>query len=359
MWSWVLLAACGGAGAEWDDAAEDDLVDAPGVFLEVVGDDGAARAVDLTHAVGTSLRAVVRSAAFEDVTGWTVDSLNADICQAVTEGYEDGGILVTLYFRASGATDLYVVDAAGAVVDWQPIEVRSPTDALLVPWDALSVGSEESLDALHVIAGTEATVAVSWATAEGGVMSGSGLLRASAEADGVSAVAVDTLADEGFEAFELGVDEAAPVGEGTLSLSAERVVVRDVPIVVHDPADIDAVALEGRMMPADASRGAVRAIVRAGDSEFVGVEVRWIDDGVDVGEGTWVEIEGDASGSFSELRACFGEICDTLVVPGHIVATHTAQPEEGPSCGCATGAAGAGPFGLLIAGLAGWRRRRR
>lgn len=360
-----LLAACGPADrVVWDDpAATTDAVADVTVALFTLGvahDDDRAL-LDAFHAAGTSLELRVVDRSGGSVAGWTVDSLDPDICQVVTDTGDQlsDALPVTVYFRRAGSTDLFVKDASGAVLDWQPVEIRDPAEAEVFAYEALAVDVRAPLDAVHVLPGAAATLAAAWVSGEGNPLSGTGLLDATTADEGLSVAPSDALAAQSFEAFDLVISEDAPLGEATVALSSDGELVRDLPVHVHDPADVTGVRLDVAVDGGeDGASGNVRAVVLTDAAELVGVPVTWRDDGVEVGSGSWVVVQGDP-GESRTLEACYGEVCDAVDVPGHVVSIGSPVADEVPgSCGCATGGGGAGAAAGLLAALLVFRRRR-
>lgn len=363
MFSLLALLACSADHQViWDDVASDDIAGDVAVSILTLGTavEGDRELLDGLQAAGTSLEIELHARDERSVANWTVRSLDADLCQVVAEGDGDEALRVTLLFRKQGATDLFVRDEAGDIRDWQPIEIRDPADALLFAYDAVAVGNRVPLEEVHVLPGSAATLAVAWATAEGNPLAGTGLLTVETADTDLAVAPTGALVGNAFEAFDLTVAEDADVHTASVGLLAADAVVREVPVVVHDPSEVTAVSLQALIDTDEegGTGGTVRATVLATDTELVGVPVVWTDDGVEVGEGAWVTVEGEDTSDVHEIVGCLGDICDTMQVAGHITATFSAVAAEGSgSCGCAHGDA-ASWSASLVAGLLLVRKRR-
>ncbi len=354
---------------DWETPADDALLAAAGdSLLGLSGGATEGRApVEAVHALGSTLDVVLDARGIGSADGWTIESLDADICQVVQHNEEGSDPSFTLYFRAAGTTDLYVLDTDGMVVDWQGVEVRDPQAILVYAYESLTSGADVPVEAIHVLPGARATYAVGWADGNGEVMAGAGLVTVGALDGDVAVVSNAGLAPQGFDAFDVVVSEDARAGTETLTLSAGTTLTRDLPIVVHATGEVDGVALAvdvdtqvDEETGATRTAGVVRAEARVGEQPLAGVVFRWTDDGVEIGEGTWVEIAGKGPDDLHDITACYGEVCTTERVAGHIVSTWAPESAEDPlACACATGSATdmAGWMAPLLAGLALRRRR--
>lgn len=354
---------------DWETPADDALLAAAGdSLLGLSGGATEGRApVEAVHALGSTLDVVLDARGIGSADGWTIESLDADICQVVQHNEEGSEPSFRLYFRAAGTTDLYVRDSDGIVVDWQGIEVRDPQAILVYAYESLTSGAEAPVESIHVLPGARATYAVGWADANGEVMAGAGLVTVGALDGDVSVVANAGLAPQGFDAFDVVVADDAGAGTETLALSAGTVLARDLPVVVHARSEVDGVALAvdvdtlvDEESGATSTAGVVRGEARVGAQALAGVVFTWSDDGVEIGEGTWVEIGGKGPDDLHDITACYGEVCATERVAGHIVSTWAPESTDDPlACACATGTAGgmAGWLAPLVAGLALRRRR--
>lgn len=359
----LSLLACGPADqVVWDATTlSDDLGDVTlAIFTVGLAQDEDSALLDVSNAAGTSLELLVRDRGGRPVTGWTVDTLDPDICQAVVTAGEtvEDVLPVTVHFRAEGSTDLFVIDAEGAVVDWQPVEVRQPRDAELFAYEALAVDVRAPLARIDALPGSLGTVAVSWMDLDGEPLVGTGLLAAATDDAALTVADNARLEGRAFEAFDLAVAEDASPGDRTVALAANGEPVRDVTVRVHDAADVTALRLDVAVDTDDeGAAGNVRAVVLAEDVELFGVPVTWRDDGEEVGTGSWVEVRGEP-GESRALEACFGDRCETVDVPGHVVSVGSPLATEpvGACGGCATGG-GAPMAGALVALLAIVRRR--
>lgn len=361
----LSVLACGPADqVVWDSTtAADGLADVTvAMFTLGLAQDEDSALLDVPNAAGTSLDLLIRDRGGRPVTGWTVDTLNPDVAQAVVPAGElvEDDLPVTVHFRGEGSTDLFVIDANGAVVDWQPIEVRQPRGAELFAYEALAVDVRAPLEQVDVLPGSLGTVAVSWVDLSGDPLVGTGLLDADTPDDALTVGNNDALEGRAFEAFDLAVaDDAAP-GDRTVALTANGEAVRDVTVRVHDTASVTAVRLDVAVDTDDeGASGNVRAVVLADEVELFGVPVEWRDGGEAVGVGSWVQISGNP-GESRTLEACYGERCGTVDVPGHVVSVGSplATAPLVDCGGCAT--SGGGPTaGALVALLAIFRRRRR
>ena len=354
---------------DWETPADDALLAAAGdVLLGEGGGTTEGRApVEAVHALGSTLDVVLDARGIGSAEGWTIESLDADICQVVQHNEEGSDPSFTLYFRAAGTTDLYVRDSDGVVVDWQGIEVRDPQAILVYAYESLTSGADVPVEAIHVLPGARATYAVGWADVNGEVMAGAGLVTVGALDGDVSVVANAGLAPQGFDAFDVVVADDAGAGTETLALSAGNTLTRDLPVVVHARSEVDGVALAvdvdtlvDEESGATSTAGVVRGEARVGTQALAGVVFTWSDDGVEIGEGTWVEIGGKGPDDLHDITACYGDVCATERVAGHIVSTWAPESTDEPlACACATGTAGgmAGWLAPLLAGLALRRRR--
>lgn len=376
MWLLLSLLACRpDRQVVWDaQGADDRSADAVTAAFTPAGAESDRELLDVLHATGSWLHMTVYSRAGVDVAGWSVETLRPLTCEVVIDDVEASGTAmpVTLLFKEQGATELFVRDPKGEIIDWQPIEVRDPVDAAMYAWEALAVGVNEPLAQLDTLPGGRATIGVSWLSSTGDALAGSGLLVASDLADPVGARVSDVLASSGLEAVTLVVGDDAAVGSQELTLSAGETAVRTTSVVIHDPAEVSAITLDDNISERESddtagsvlTSGSVRARVAAGETELVGVEVAWSVDGVVFGRGTAVWIEGAGSDDLHELQACYGEVCATSTVAGVIVDTvdSTAPPPSSVACGCAT-EGGSGGLAGWVAGIAGLgivaRRRRR
>ncbi len=355
---------------DWETPSDDALLAAAGdSLLGLTGGATAGRApVEAVHALGSTLEVVLDARGIGSADGWTIESLDADICQVVQHNEEGSAPSFTLYFRAVGTTDLYVLDDDGLVVDWQGIEVRDPQAILVYAYESLTSGADAPVESIHVLPGTRATYAVGWAAADGALMAGAGLVTVGALDGDVSVVANTELQPQGFDAFDVVVAADAPAGTETLALSAGNTLTRDLPIVVHATGEVDGVALAvdvdtqvDEETGATRTAGVVRGEARIGEQPLAGVVFTWTDDGVEVGEGTWVEIGGKGPDDLHDITACYGEVCATERVAGHILSTWAPEAAEEAlvPCACTTGSATdmAGWVAPLLAGLSLRRRR--
>jgi hypothetical protein len=355
---------------DWETPSDDALLAAAGdSLLGLSGGATAGRApVEAVHALGSTLEVVLDARGIGSADGWTIESLDADICQVVQHNEEGSAPSFTLYFRAAGTTDLYVLDDDGVVVDWQGIEVRDPQAILVYAYESLTSGADVPVESIHVLPGTRATYAVGWAAADGALMAGAGLVTVGTLDGDVSVVANTELQPQGFDAFDVVVAADARAGTETLALSAGNTLTRDLPIVVHAAREVDGVALAvdvdtqvDEETGTTRTAGVVRGEARVGEQPLAGVVFTWTDDGVEVGEGTWVEIGGKGPDDLHDITACYGEVCATERVAGHILSTWAPESAEDAlvPCACTTGRATdmAGWVAPLLAGLSLRRRR--
>lgn len=154
----------------------------------------------------------------------------------------------------------------------------------------------------------------------------------------------------------------------TLDLYAGEHKLRTVDVVVHALREVTNIVIEQNIGdPVEDEEGDVtvggfaRAVVLTDTAELVGVSVRWLEDGVEVGGGAWAEISGDGTDETHDIQACIGQMCATTTVPGRIVATFDTTAAAPPSAGgCSCGAEG---LATWPAALGAWafalgRRRR-
>lgn len=356
----LTLIACADPTVVWEDPAADDAVSDAVEELFTLGlaydDDGAL--VDATHAAGTRLRMDVHRADDASVAGWELLSLSDEVCE-LTVRSGSGALGVEMDFRQAGSTALYVYDDEGLVVDWRPIEVRDPADVQIYRNDMLAVGWTESVVQLDVLPGSTGALALTWLDAEGGVLSGVGLLDAVSDNEAVEAH--NRLVDDGaYEAFDVIVAGDAASG-ASLSLRAGETEVATLPVVLHAPEEVDGIYIDGDVGEISEddldTRGWLRAVVSAGSVDLFGAKAGWKVDGTFVGEGSWVRVEGEDLTDLHEISACYGEICDSRQIAGTIVGF--GDPSVNPwGCSCNSGAPELGLAGVVWA-LSRRRRARR
>lgn len=366
----LLLACTGPSVVEWygtssDDVAEDVALTIFTLGLATGGEDRAE--VAATHAAGTELRMrLVDASGGSDHL--SLVSLSPTICSATEEGTDGEGWTYDLLFSTAGSTDLYVTDEDGAILDWQPIEIRDATAATIYAYDALTVGDVAPLDQLDVLPDAAATMALAWASSTGEALSGTGILDVSSDLDGVTTRPTDALESSAYESFDVLLASDAPAGSGTLSISAAGTAVRELPIVVHDPSEVSAVELQADIEESTgdtgyAADGTIRAHVSAGDVTLQGVGVVWKQDGEPYGQGTWVRVHGETANTSHTIEACFGDLCDEVVTGAEIESVEdSVETPRAFQCGCATGGTGAAGAGWAAAlggiGVVLARRRR-
>jgi hypothetical protein len=298
----------------------------------------------------------------ERVVAWSVDTLEPDVCVATTGQADAGWLPVTLDFVRGGATDLFVYDDEGIVVDWQPIEVRDVSAAEVYAFDAAASGAGEALDSIHAIAGSEGSLVVAWLDATGALLLGTGLLAVATVDNELSLAPPEDVESYPFEVISLAVDADASPGDFSFDIAAAGAVVGEVPVVVHDKSEIAAVRVSATTNEDEedgTTWGVVSATVSTAEVDLFGVSLTWLVDGEEVGEGTWARFEGEGTDDLHELTACRKDLCDTLTLPGTIVETGTDLATSPPGdCGCGLGATATAAAAALSA-LVGLSRRKR
>ncbi len=359
---WLALGLLAGCRADrevvWDAVGGSDVPADVAVALVTFGRvEGDRDVVDAVHAAGTTLTMDVRNRDGGAVNGWSVESLAPDICQviAVPDTAQDA-LRVELLFRAQGATDLFVIDEQGEVQDFQPIEIRDPAEADLTAYELVATGVSESLEAVHMLPGGFATLAVAWRSDDGTGLRGVGVLGVQTDLPDADAVGTDALAAQGLEAFDLAIAPRAEPAAGELELTASGAEIRRYPLEIHAESAVDRLELDLVTAPGPEPHGTVRALLLAADAEILGTPVAWSEDGMAVGDATWVGWEGDGDAT-SELTACWKDLCEAVTIPGNITSTGLAQVDAPGGCGCDSAHGGASALGWIIA--IGLVRRRR
>lgn len=345
----------------WDAIGSGDAVQDVVIRFVLFGavQEGDRAAIDGPHVAGGALRMRVTSHQGRG-EGWSVSVLEPAVASVEEQLPDAGGLEVALAFHRPGTTLLHVFDEEGAVIDVQRLEVRAPEAAELRAWEDLAAGEATPLGPeLHLVAGTDASIAVSWLDGEGRELLGGGLLAA-ATVDG-GAVSAGVGFDGDLDVLALDVPRDAEPGSWPLALwladAAEPVEERAV--TVHARSEVDGLSLasvEAERGEDGFTSGTVRAAVSAAGTRMLGAEVDWTWEG---GEASGSVLYWDsAAGGPVEATACFADLCETIALPGTPTGAGDDDAPLSPgSCGCASsGAAGAWPWlGLAALGL---RRRR-
>jgi MYXO-CTERM domain-containing protein len=372
MSTWLLAALLGCGPRQivtWDrtttgDAVEDVAV-AVLLFGKIEGDRADLRGPHL--AGGTLTMDVVASGIGpRESDGWRVASLNPDICDVVEQVPQGERLQVTLAFVDEGETELFVIDELERILDVQHIHVERAAGVRLLAWDDLSSGTEQPLEPpLHLLAGSDADVAVQWTDSRDTPLSGSGLLTH--DASPPAGVTVGTRATSETDVLELDAASSASPGSFDITLLADAEPITDVAVEVVGRDEVDELRATVETLRDDEELGASGTVLaqlfREGD-RLLGAEVDWLDaDGLDLGSGAVLTWEGQP-GESSEVTACHGTaLCETVRIDGQPIAISdpdapTPLGIPGVSCGCSSGPspARALPWALLLL-LAQGRRR--
>lgn len=307
------------------------------------------------YVAGADFGLYTTGAGEDDTVGWTLESDDPSILRV--DSTDDGDADVTAV--GAGETAVRILDERGELVHAAPIDVRQADRAELFAHGGLILGRpelQEDWDDIYVLAGGSATFEVRWFEGDTRLF-GHGALTASAEGE----IVVEPRRTFLFEDREWVTFTPLAPGEYDVELLANGVPVRTVRVIAVTEDAIAQVQLHG-MDESAARRGDLLTVLaQAYDAEgraVFGVEYAWdLDGATQLGEGDLFRyaFAPDVRSMLTAHHADMEVQVEIQAEDGFVDSTNRL------GCSAAPGVGAGAPLapGLLVAGLAALRLRRR
>lgn len=368
----LLLTGCGSSiQLDWDLQEGDELGQA--VVLALFGvryQQDERERVEGPHVAGSSVEIAVRHPNPNQVVeGWTLVSDDTTVASVSGVTADRNALFATVALGEVGDAKLSVRDDAGEPVDDLLVRVEVPVDASVEPYIDLRAGDGPPVGddgTLRIIEDGAASLVVTWLAEDGEPMTGRGALSVDLPPEAVGKISAATVASftlTNLDYFTLEAGEPTTTAV-TLDAYAGPAVVASWDVEVLPVEAVDTVDLAIELEPGEAGDGSgedrigyLRPDVFATERRVLGVELRWYEDGAEIGTAAYAELV--ASSEQHTLRACVPDtlVCAEMVEYGRLGRLGDGVVDGLDTCGCAQGGVGAvGPASLLV--LLGLRRRR-
>lgn len=356
MWLLSMVLGCS-TPVVWDAVESGNVFDNVATAMLLFGavePDG--RSIEGPHLSGGTLKVNARPLKGLQPKGWPVVSLAPEIASVESLAVGSSGVIVELAFHQPGTADLVLYDENGNVLDLQTLRVRDPEGVELLAWDDLTLQRDEPLDdPLHLVPGSQVSLAVSWKDALDNRLLGGGVLEFDDDEIPGGVDASGRFTGE-TDVLELFVDDDVDPERFELQLGASG---EDFTweVEIHEAGDVDAFETI-QTEPRGDTQGTLQVLALVDDDRVVGAPITF-DWGLGLPQvGTVLlwdnRVDGDNGPTLVE--ACYQDYCEDLEIPG----VPTGVIGAVAPCGCSSPSGGLGAGGLVLAlGLLRRRRDRR